>query len=746
MRIMDANVKVNGSVNDVCVFKGVEELLAENERRKEEGRSQEEEARSQKEEGRRQRGDDFRGEHSAKPHVEPPYMAARGEEAACGVAGAPKCVPTKVGWTAERERCREDFVYWAQRCVRIKDKRSGRMVPFVLNRPQRRVAALLERERRAGRPVRMIMLKARQWGGSTLVQMYMAWIQCTRMRNWHSLIVAQVGRTAATIRGMYDRMLRSYPAELWEERSEKEEVRNQKGDEKTKDEKTKEVRNQKSEGVALGEAARRAAIYGGSGNGSLRTLGALGALGTLDDGGDCTTACAVAPHGVKKGLVRWQGQEGIREIAGRGCRVTIGSAESQDSVRGADYAMAHLSEVAFWKDTPKGSPEDVIRAVCGSVALEPETLVVLESTANGVGNFFHTEWLRAERGESDKLAVFVPWYEIEIYSMELAEGEAWGLWESLDEYERGLWRRGLTLEQIKWYKQKRREYGEHAAMMAEYPTTPSEAFANTGLNVFSREGLERLMKGCRKPLAVGEVVALSGAPTGREALRGVRFTPDSTGGMEVWEHPLPGVAYVVGVDVGGRTARADWSVIVVMTADERPRVVAQWRGHIDHDLLTWKGAAVARHYNGALLVFESNSLEHGGGGSPTQWDGGTDCGAFMLHELYDEYENLYFRRAPGGGKGKPGFHTNRATKQMVVTRMIAAVRDGVLAERDAGAVEEMAVYQRLPNGGYGARAGFHDDRVMARAIALQAVAEMREGLRGGSLERDADLREFIRGV
>lgn len=688
MRIMDANLNVKVDVNDVCGFKGVDELLAENERRKEEGRSQNEEVRSQNEEGRSEEFSDLScqfleagaGKHSAEPHVEPTYMAACGEgacvEGAGRMADARTCVPTEVGMTTEdvrreRERCREDFVYWAERCVRIKDKRSGRMVPFVLNRPQRRVAALMERERRAGRPVRMIMLKARQWGGSTLVLMYMAWIQCTQMRNWHSLIVAQVGRTAATIRGMYDRMLRSYPAEMWEERSQKSEIR-------------------------------------GEGEG-------------------------------KRGLVRWQGQEGIREIAGRGCRVTIGSAESQDAVRGADYAMAHLSEVAFWKDTPKGSPEDVIRAVCGSVALEPQTLVVLESTANGVGNFFHTEWLRAERGESDKLAVFVPWHEIEIYSMELAPGEARGLWESLDEYERGLWRRGLTLEQIKWYKHKRREYGDHAAMMAEYPTTPGEAFANTGMNVFSREGLEQLMRGCRKPLAVGEVVGLSGAPTGREALRGVRFTPDSTGGMEVWEHPLPGVAYVVGVDVGGRTARADWSVIVVLTAEDRPRVVAQWRGHIDHDLLTWKGAAVARHYNGALLVFESNSLEHS---SPT---GGDDCGAFMLHELYDEYENLYFRHAPGGGKGKPGFHTNRATKQMVVTRMIAAVRDGALAERDAGAVEEMAAYQRLPNGGYGARAGFHDDRVMARSIALQAVAEAREGLRGGSMERDEDLKEFLRG-
>lgn len=369
-----------------------------------------------------------------------------------------------------RERCRRDFLYWAETCARIKDKMSGRMVPFRLNAPQRRVAALLERERGAGRPIRMIMLKARQWGGSTLVQMYMAWIQCTQMENWHSLICAQVGKTSASIRGMYDSMLATYPDELWD------------GDEPPR-------------------------------------------------------------------LTRYQGQELIREIAGRHCRVTLGSAESQDAVRGADYAMAHLSEVAFWKDTPRSTPADFIRAICGAIALAPLTMVVLESTANGVGNYFHSEWMRSERGETDKIAVFVPWHEIEIYSAPVADAAA--LWEGMDAYERDLWEQGLTLEQINWYHCKRREYPTHQAMMAEYPGTPQEAFANTGANVFASAAVERLRHGCNEPSAVGEICGC--APTGASALRGVRFNVDSTGGLKVWEHPRSDEAYVVAVDVGGRS-------------------------------------------------------------------------------------------------------------------------------------------------------------------------------------------------
>lgn len=61
------------------------------------------------------------------------------------------------------------------------------------------------------------------------------------------------------------------------------------------------------------------------------------------------------------------------------------------------------------------------------------------------------------------------------------------------------------------------------------------------------------------------------------------------------------------VDVGGLGDKSDWSVVAVVRRGATPRVVAQWRGHVDHDLLAWKGAMVASFYNNARLVFESNT-------------------------------------------------------------------------------------------------------------------------------------------
>ena len=85
---------------------------------------------------------------------------------------------------------------------------------MVLNVPQRRVLAVLEQQRLAGEPLRLVLLKARQWGGSTLVQIYMAWIQLVLKTNWNSLICGHLRQTSAALKGMYTRALRNYPKHL----------------------------------------------------------------------------------------------------------------------------------------------------------------------------------------------------------------------------------------------------------------------------------------------------------------------------------------------------------------------------------------------------------------------------------------------------------------------------------------------------------------------------------------------------
>lgn len=532
-------------------------------------------------------------------------------------------------------RHRHDFEYWAATCVNIRHKVSGSRGPLILNAPQRRVVAILEADRLAGRPIRLVMLKARQWGGSTLIQMYFAWIQTVHRLNWHSLICAQHQNTASTIRAIYSAMLREYPEQYWQ-----------------------------------GDTAPRFSVFEGSRN--------------------------------------------TREITGRGCNVTISSAAAQEATRGLDCAMAHLSEVAFWKDTDNRSPVDFIRAVCGGIPYIPYSMIVLESTANGVGNYFHLEWLRACSGESNRRAIFVPWYEIEMYRMDIPDPEAFI--RTLNPYELSLWDRGLTLEMIYWYRHRLDDIGSSTAMQAEYPTTPEEAFVATNSSVFNSEEIERLRAKCTEPLAPE---ALSTQP------------PKTVGGtLKIWAEPAAKVnhrnRYVAVVDIGGRSAASDWSVIAIFDRfpdahehTHHPTIVAQWRGHCDHHLLAAQARALAQWYHDALLVVESNTFE-----------AATESGAqYLLEELNSTYRNMYIR-TPRDTTAAPhlaprvGFHTNRVTKPLVIASLISAVREGMYTERDADACNELSTYENRPNGAYSARKGHHDDILMTRAIGLYVISTL----------------------
>lgn len=553
-------------------------------------------------------------------------------------------------------RQRYDFEYWCATCVTVKDKSGYADVRLRLNRPQRIIADVLERQRTANQPIRAILLKARQLGGSTVVQAYMAWLQLLHRDNWHSLICAHVKDTAQTIRGMMSKLLASYPEE-----------------------------------------------YLPAGEKSLR-------------------------------LTSFEGSRTTMRLGHRNNTVTITSAETPEAARGKDIAMAHLSEVAFWRTSACHDPNDIIRSIAGSVALASHTLLVIESTANGVGNYFHTEWLRAEAGVSDKTAIFVPWYEYGIYTLPVNDYET--LWNSLDPYERGLWQRGLSLEQIAWYHAKRREYTTHRAMQAEYPSTADEAFTATDRGVFDTDGIARLRTECRQPASTGEICG--NAVKGREALRNVHFTADSAGRLKIWKHPEQSVStdrYLTIVDIGGRSDTSDYSVIAVVDRHgdgNRPEIVAQWRGHTDHDLLAWNASQIATYYRKAPLIVESNTIE-------TERTEGENSG-YILDEIADYYDNVYYRRSGEGSTAmRPGFHTNRQTKPLIVNNLVAAVRDGSYTERDSGAVDELQTYERKPNGTFGAKDGHHDDILMTRCIGLFIAQEM---ARNGGCDITALKRPF----
>lgn len=568
-----------------------------------------------------------------------------------------------------RLRCRHDFPFWAATFVYIKNKGGGEDVLFRLSRPQRRFVEEMERFRLAGRAIRIVLLKARQWGGSTVSQLYMAWLQLVHEVGLNSLIIAHQGTGSDEIKDMFDRMIKNYPAEMLHNIGEK-------------------YREDEAKLVGVGKSG---SIY---------------------------------------------------RVPQRNCKIKIGTAERPDSCRGGDYNLVHLSEVGLWKATDGKKPEDIVRSACSGVLNAPNTMIVYESTANGTGNFFQKEYDDARDGKSDFTAMFVPWFEVEKYSVPVDDEETFArtLYEGREsvavpssraesgKYLWRLWELGATLEAINWYVMERAKYTGHGQMASEFPSDDIEAFVHTGARVFDMYKVESLRKSCIPPKYTGDIYA--DGDEGKEALRNVRLTDDRQGCLQIWEMPetdadeVMAGRYLTVVDVGGRSAGADWSVVLVldrlfMADGGKPAVVAQWYGHTDIDLLAWKSAQIAAFYDNSLLVIESNTIETHD--RERQVDG--DQSGFILNQIKDVYPNLYARRQSEedirqGLPRKYGFHTNISTKPMVISTLVKVIRESLYVERDARCIDEYLCYERKPNGSFGAIAGKHDDLLMTRAIGL----------------------------
>lgn len=571
-----------------------------------------------------------------------------------------------------RIRCKYDFPFWAAMFVYIKNKGGGKDVLFRLTRPQRKLVEVLEDMRMHNMPIRLILLKARQWGGSTTIQLYMAWLQLVLRVGLNSLIIAHQGMGSDEIMDMFNRMMASYPVEILHKLGEK---------------------------------------Y----NDNEETFVGVGKSGA------------------------------IKRVPQRNCKIKIGTAERPDSCRGGDYNLVHLSEVGLWKTTDGKKPEDIVRSACSGMVYRPYTMVIYESTPNGTGNFFQREYDAAKAGRSMFKALFIAWYDIDIYTLPFASDDkradfAISLFENRnnhnvmsDREECGaylwkLWTYGATLEAIHWYVVERSGKNSHSVMASEYPSDDIEAFVNSGSHVFDEVLVDKLKAWCRPPKFIGDVYG--DKDEGPEALRHVRFSEDKQGLFWIWEKPdidpeeVIRHRYLVTVDIGGRSNKADWSVIVVfdrlyMMDGDKPVVVAQWYGHIDIDLLSWKAAQIAAYYDNALLVIESNTLETHD--KERIVDG--DQSQFILNQIKDVYDNLYARKQSEedireGAPRRYGFHTNVSTKPMIISTLVKVIRESMYVERDERCLDEYKTYERKQNGAFGAIEGKHDDLLMTRAIGL----------------------------
>ncbi len=172
----------------------------------------------------------------------------------------------------------------------------------------------------------------------------------------------------------------------------------------------------------------------------------------------------------------------------------VATAANVQSGRGMTLSAVHGSEVAFWDD-----PEELMLGLKQTIPRRPRTILVLESTANGVGDYFHKTWTDAEAGQSEFAPLFFPWWRHYEYTARHIgiRGEIDG---SLDPDEKFLRDTlGLDEDRLAWrrFSIDNDFNGDPDSFRQEYPATPSEAFLHTGNNLFP----EAKLKECYAPMA-----------------------------------------------------------------------------------------------------------------------------------------------------------------------------------------------------------------------------------------------------
>jgi hypothetical protein len=183
---------------------------------------------------------------------------------------------------------------------------------------------------------------------------------------------------------------------------------------------------------------------------------------------------------------------------------SIATAKTVEGARGLTVTALHLSEAAFYEQA-----EDAFTALISTVAYRTDTMILIESTANGrvgPGETFYTYWTEAVEGTNQFTPIFISWMMDPASRMDPEfNGVTRG---SLDKEEQELVElHGCDLEQISWRRWAipNRCQGYVDKFHQEYPTTPEEAFISTGDPAFLPGEMKAAESTLRKPKWMGSV-------------------------------------------------------------------------------------------------------------------------------------------------------------------------------------------------------------------------------------------------
>ena len=543
---------------------------------------------------------------------------------------------------------RKDFYRFCKNNLKIKDKHA-RIVPFVPNLPQRALIDYVLWCIEHRKPVKAIILKARQMGLSTAVEAIIYWWTSTN-KNINAVIL---GHEESSSKNLYTMFRRYY-----------------------------------DHSNPLFKPSIR-----------YNTRTDL-SFERFDDTG---------------------------KQVGLGSVIKTATAGNKSAGRSDTINLLHGSELGEWENGEE-LVASILETVPDEEIMEKPSMVFLESTAKGRGNYFHKEWLAAEARRNNFVPFFFPWWVLDTYERD--DDELLGELSEYEEFLVDLMHKGHTVAnthieidperipaKIKFYRRKARNFeSTPERLFQEYPSTANEAFIASGRAVFNVLALSKLEKDALIESEIEhfdliidpdnyENYTLESKPFDQRAFD--ENDEFGNGRLKVYTHPIPGREYVIGGDVAEGLKKGDWSVADVVDTTTM-QTVARWRGHIDPDQFGEVLAALGTYYNYALIGVEVNNH-----------------GLTTVQKLRDVFYTNLFKREKGYDEDfeEPtshlGWKTDMRSKREAIDDLIKLIREGVVQDLDKEFLREAFAYVRDDRGRTNAEEDEHDDTVMAKAIAYQ---------------------------
>ncbi len=418
-------------------------------------------------------------------------------------------------------------------------------------------------------------------------------------------------------------------------------------------------------------------------------------------------------------------------------RITLATG---DAGRSGTYQFLLITEAAYLADEGVANADVVMDGLVKCVSYEPDTIIILESTANGASGYFYDNWQDGitleefKSGKNGYINIFSAWFEFEDSWMEPASEGV----ESEDDYTEAeaeyaeKW--GLSMGQVAWMRWAIREEcsRDFDKFQQDYPSDPDTAFLRSGRCVFSQEGLEHQEKIVKiRPFEHGYLQYNEKA----DRVDYVRSRENQSRSLR-WETPRVGCRYLVSIDpmtgedqTGGDDPDSH-SVLVhrqgyfqhgqwieaalvmrnTLVPGKKPGSMCCWWNIDVLEEEVWRAAK----YWQALIVPEMNM----------------DRGLVELLKLrgdVDIYEREIFNRRENVRTKALGWMTDKQTRPMIIETLATTIRESGRGEVGVGyevrcpwIIKQLKNFGTKKSGRMEALVG-HDDDVLSLAIGNQLL-------------------------